>query len=342
MRVTDSAEYFAHLGRRITERLGGHAEPDLVLPGIATEVLHEVEAPPIDVLAMADWTAGQHPLPKQVNFASGFGQPPLVVFEAPGFYIEVLFWFPSRTAIHGHGFTGAFRVLDGYSIQVEYRFEEESAPEEAVRHGRVVPQSVEMIARGKICPILREDEFIHTVAHMGNPSLTLVARSHGNARELQQFTYYRCGFAHLSHHQKQSVARQIDVFDALFKARPDAFLPRLVDFLSACDRATFFKVLKELPFRLSLPVFSTRIQPGLRERFGSSHALELAALDEVVRSHSLWGMMRLIREPRKQLLLALGELFPDQAFRDDLICRSLQVPDVGPVLEEWQEIAERA
>ena len=113
----------------MASRLGDRPDPDSVFAEIATDVLRAVPAPPIDVLGMADWTAQQRPLPKQVNFNSGFGQPPLVVFEAPGFYIEVLSWFPSRTSIHGHGFTGAFRVLDGYSLQVGYRFEEESAPE---------------------------------------------------------------------------------------------------------------------------------------------------------------------------------------------------------------------
>jgi hypothetical protein len=340
--LTDSADYFQTLGRVMGERLGAHPAPDDVFADIATSVLHEIDAPKIDVLAMADWAAVQRPLPKQVNFASGFGQPPLVVFEAPGFYIEVLFWFPSKTSIHGHGFTGAFRVLDGYSVQVEYRFEQTEAPDEAVRLGRVVPQGIEMIAQGRICPILQEDEFIHTVAHMGNPSLTLVARTPGNAKELQQFTYFRCGYAHLSHHQRQSVARHVDVLDALFKARPDQFLGRLIDFLAASDSAMFFKVVRELPFRLTLPVFSARILPGLRQRFGQSHPFELAALDEVIRSHGLWGMMALMKEPRKQLLLALSELFPDPQVRDDLICRSFNVTDAGPVLEDWLQIAERA
>jgi hypothetical protein len=337
--MSDTADYFLTIGRKMQEQLGNHTNPDQVFADIATAVLHDVPAPTIDVLAMADWTSRQRPLPRQVNFASGFGQPPLVVFETPGFYIEVLFWFPSRTSIHGHAFTGAFRVLDGCSIQVEYRFEQTSAPEEAVRLGRVVPQSIEMIAQGRICPILEEDDFIHTVAHLGNPSLTLVARTHGNTRELHQFTYFRCGFAHLSHHHKQAVARQTDVLAALHRARPDAFVARLIEFLSAADTTTFFKVLSQLFFRLTLPVFSTQVLPAVRERFGSTHAPMLAALDETIRNHGVWGMTAFVKEPRKQLLLALSELFTDQQERDALICRSYNVTDAKPVLDEWLDIA---
>ena len=58
--------------------------PDMVFADIATNALNAVAAPAIDVVAMADWAAERQTLPKQVNFRSGFGQPPLVVFEAPG------------------------------------------------------------------------------------------------------------------------------------------------------------------------------------------------------------------------------------------------------------------
>ncbi|MEQ2008558.1 MAG: hypothetical protein ABMA26_17400 [Limisphaerales bacterium] len=339
--MSDTADYFQTIGRKMAAQLGEHPDPDAVFANIATEVLREVSAPQIDVLAMADWAAQQRPLPKQVNFNSGFGQPPLVVFEAPGFYIEVLFWFPSRTSIHGHGFTGAFRVLDGYSLQVEYRFQEESAPEAGIRLGKVVARGIEMIAPGKICPILGRDDFIHSVAHMGNPSLTLVARTHGN-KELQQFTFLRSGFAHISHQHKQSIARQVDVLEAVFKARPEAFMGRVTDFLAGSDSVTCFKVLSQLQARLTLPVFSRQVLPTIRERFGVSRARVLAALDDVMRTNGLWGMISGFKEPRKQLMLVLGELFPDEEERDALICQSLGVPDAGPVLEEWFQIAEQA
>ena len=340
--MSDTADYFQTIGRRMQEQLGNHTDPALVFADIATAVLDEVPAPRIDVLAMADWLTQQRPLPRQVNFGSGFGQPPLVVFETPGFYIEVLFWFPSRTAIHGHGFTGGFRVLDGYSIQVEYRFEETSAPEEAVRLGRVVPRSIEMITQGKVCPIHREDDFIHTVAHMGNPSLTLVARTHQDNKALPQFTYYRCGFAHLSDRHKQASARQTEVLAALFRARPDAFVGKLIEFLSTADMTTFFRVLDQLLVRLPLPVFSKQVLPDIRERFGATHAPMLAALDENMHSHGIWGMTSFTKEPRKQLLLVLSELFPEQQERDSLICQSFNVSDAKPVLDEWLEIADRA
>lgn len=339
--MTSVSDYFQTLGQTMADRLGDQPEPDSVFAAIATDVLRGVPAPAVDVLAMADWAAQQRPLPRQVNFKGGFGQPPLVVFVAPGFYLEVLFWFPSRTGIHGHGFTGAFRVLNGCSVQVEYRFLEESAPEEGLRLGKLVPQGIEMIAPGKICSILGRDDFIHCVAHLGNPSLTLVARTYGS-KDLRQFAFHRCGFALRAKYQQQTVERQAAVLAAVFKARPEAFLERVVAYLAASDRATFYSVLSELKSLLTLPVFTKQVLPAVRERFGISHAPALAALEEDVRSNGIWGLIGRLKDPRQQLRLALTELFPDEQERDALICQSLGVAEAKPVLEEWLRIAERA
>ncbi|MEN9575817.1 MAG: hypothetical protein RL514_3672 [Verrucomicrobiota bacterium] len=335
------SDYFQTLGQTMASQLGDHPEPDSVFAAIATDVLSAVPAPPIDVLAMADWAGQQDPLPKQVNFKSGFGQPPLVVFVAPGFYIEVLFWFPSRTGIHGHGFTGAFRVLNGCSVQVEYRFLEESAPEEGLRLGKLVAQGIEMVAPGKVCSILGRDDFIHCVAHLGNPSLTLVARTYGS-KDLRQFSFHRCGFALRAKYQQQTMERQAAVLAAVFKARPAAFRERLLAYLAATDCAACYAVLSELKSLLAFPVFTKQVLPAVRERFGATHAPALAALDEDVRSNGIWGLIGKLNDPRQQLQHALTELFPDERERDALICQSLGVADAQPVLAEWLRIAEQS
>ena len=306
---------------------------------IAAGVLNAVPAPPIDVLAMADWAAAQKPLPRQVNFTSSFGQPALVVFEAPGFYIEVLVWFPSRTGIHGHGFTGAFRVLDGCSLQVEYRFEEASTPEPGVRYGRLDPRDLAMIAPGTVCPIEDRDEFIHTVVHLGRPSLTLVARTLGREVATQQYSFYRCGFAHLPGHHDQATIRQADVLAAVFRARPAEFTGRLLRFLRDADTITYVEVLQRLLNKLGAPAFSRHALDGLRKEFGETRAPAMAVLEENVRRDTLWELIRRLDDPRKQVMLALNELFPDEAERDRVICRTRGVLTAQPVIEEWVRIA---
>ncbi len=317
------------------ERLGPH-HPGVpaAFPDIATAVLREVPRPAIDVVAMTDWAASQRTLPKQVNFQSSFGEPPLVVYETPEFYLEVLFWFPSRTEIHGHGFTGAFQVLDGYSLQAEYEFVQDAAPEEGLRLGRVIPRTLELITPGKVCTISGDEAFIHCVAHMGNPSLTLVARTYGSP-EFTQFSYYRCGLAVRPHWHNRSLIRQAEVFRALLRSRPDLFHDRLMDFLGRTGRLGFFHLLDQLRTRLKLDVFTKQVLAPVRARYSAGHAQELAALDEETRSSALWAMLNATPDPRRRLLLALNELLPDPAEQDAVISRSHGGAPAGQVIEQW-------
>jgi hypothetical protein len=46
---------------------------------------------------------------------SPFGEPELVVYSHPRFYIQLLFWMDGTTAIHQLEFSGAFHVMLGSS-----------------------------------------------------------------------------------------------------------------------------------------------------------------------------------------------------------------------------------
>jgi len=331
----DAAHYFQTIGNLILYRLEKHrADVGAVFAEISTGVLQELPVTAMDVTVMADWTMSQDRLPKQVNFQAGFGEPPLVVFETPEFYIEVLFWFPSRTAIHGHGFTGAFRVLDGYSVQVEYEFAQEAAPEAGVRFGRILPVQVELIAPGKVCTIGSNEAFVHTVAHMGNPSLTLVARTHGSP-EFEQYSYHRSGLATRASLHRRTIVRQAEVFRALSRGRPEAFLPRLIQFLERSGIFVFFHLLDELRLRMPLEFFSREVMRPVRERFHYTRVKELAALDEEIRLSATWAMIKATPDPRRRLLLALNEIMPDQVEHDAVISRSNGGRAAGDVIEEW-------
>ena len=114
-------EYFEKIGSELVRRW----EPE-TFHEAAHDVLAEYEPPEdFSFASLTQWAVNREELPNQVNFHSGFGAPPLVVYadEENRFYAEILVWFPSRTAIHGHGFSGAFRVLEGYSIQGRYFYD---------------------------------------------------------------------------------------------------------------------------------------------------------------------------------------------------------------------------
>ena len=106
------------------------------------------------------WLMKGHDVPGQN--ASDFGQPPINVYVSNGFYIQVLFWLDSTTAIHEHSFSGAFGVLSGSSVQSTYSFETEQAPSERLIVGHTRFLSSELLYRGVPArPDTRERPFAH-------------------------------------------------------------------------------------------------------------------------------------------------------------------------------------
>ena len=114
--------FLTELGRRVYARW---LEADFSLvafPEIAKTTMEE--QPPSEQVALADLIrefllSDEQPY----QSASGFGQPELIVYDCPKFYIQLLFWLDGTTDIHQHEFSGAFHVMAGSSIHSEYVFE---------------------------------------------------------------------------------------------------------------------------------------------------------------------------------------------------------------------------
>src|SRR6476660_9072705 len=72
-----------------------------------------------------------------VQTDSPFGEPELVVYSHPRFYIQLLFWMDGTTEIHQHEFSGAFHVMHGSSIHAQYVFERAKSVTPYLRVGDV-------------------------------------------------------------------------------------------------------------------------------------------------------------------------------------------------------------
>lgn len=308
---------------------------------IATQVLRDNPAPSVTANGIADWMIEEGSLPEQVNFYSGFGEPPLVVYAAEDFYIEVLFWFPGPTSIHGHGFTGAFVVLDGFSIQVEYEFAEREREGESVRLGRLTPRSLEFIAPGKVCAILGGEGFIHTVTHLGNPSLTLVARTFSDGKR-PQFRYHRSGFAVLSGVRRPLVTRQAEVLAAVHAATPGEFPAKLLRLLDGVDDGHFYSVLEALLGLLRVPVYTKEVAPLVEGRYAETRREVMAALRERVRTRSMWAAARAFPSVAAQVQCALADLFPEATEREAMMRRAYGAGSLKELPEPWKSLVDAA
>lgn len=328
-------EYWKALGGRLETAVAGWESME-DFSGVATEALTALPAPRMSAADITEWMIEAGKVPQQVNYYSGFGDPPLVVYATPKFYIEALFWFPSSTAIHGHAFTGAFVVLDGFSIETRYLYHPEREIEDGVLQGRLEPREIEFIGPGKVCSILGADRYVHAVAHMGNPSITLVVRTFGS-RVHRQYRYHRTGLATDSNLNKMEIPRQAAVLLAVRRAAPASFLPTLERFLRNVTVHTFHGVLEVLMRSLPAAEFRDQLLPFLTERFDTTHAEVLAATRELFRGRSLWAGLRQMPSAHGELSVAMAEFFPNPTERDALL-RQCYGENFQQLPMKWREM----
>lgn len=299
--------YFQTLGAELERRTGDATADGEGFAKAATAVLAEVGPPqPVDARAMAEWIASGDALPRQVNFKTGFGEPPLAVYVARNFYLEVLFWFPNCTDIHGHGFSGAFRVLDGYSLQTTYAFVENERWHEGLRRGELKLRNLELLVPGEVCDIRASEAFVHCVAHMGFPSLTLVARNFGESG-VTQFRYFRCGLAYAAHHRRQEQTRRLDVLLALARRDPAEAVRQLKILLERQDPFDRFVTCLKLAERgdASLSIESLA---WAETKWPEATALVRQAHAEAVRGARIFEGLARLPDAQSQMIGALGAL----------------------------------
>jgi hypothetical protein len=180
--------FFVDLGRRVRKQWQAVDFSLAAFPGIAQTALEE--NPPATQVDLTDLTRSflrddEQPL----QTASGFGQPELVVYDDPRFYIQLLFWLDGTTQIHQHEFSGAFHVLAGSSLHAEFAFANVRPVTAHFRLGDLQLTGTELLETGRTVPITSGAASIHSLFHLETPSVTVVVRTHSDPGTGPQFTY---------------------------------------------------------------------------------------------------------------------------------------------------------
>ncbi len=180
--------FFVDLGRRVRERWQAADFSLAAFPGIAQAALEEQPpAKQVDLTALTRSFLREDEQPFQT--ASGFGQPELVLFDDPRFYIQLLFWLDGTTHIHQHEFSGAFHVLAGSSLHAEFGFANVRPISAHFRLGDLRLTGTELLETGRTMPITSGGASIHSLFHLETPSVTVVVRTHSDPGTGPQFTY---------------------------------------------------------------------------------------------------------------------------------------------------------
>jgi hypothetical protein len=240
-------ELFHQLGAEIEELWRGRNFNEDEFPAIAAAALKRADLPSkISAWDVVDWSLKQTELPSQKDLYGKFGDPPITVYSAPRFYIDLYFWFEGTTAIHQHGFCGAFQVLLGSSIHSWYEFERRLGVNIFTEIGDMSLKVCELLDVGAVQEIRAGRQYIHSLFHLDYPSATIVVRTEKSPLYLPQFSYEKPYLAIDPFFEESNTTKKLQMMSALFRAgRPDAD-EQAMALLERSDLQTSYMILAQL------------------------------------------------------------------------------------------------
>jgi hypothetical protein len=240
-------ERFQTLGREIEDIWRDANYDEEKFPAIAAEALLSAELPSkVTAWQVIEWTLAQRELPPQKDPAGNFGDPPITLFVSPRFYIDVYFWLEGTTAIHQHGFCGAFQVLHGSSIHSWYDFTPHERINTFTETGEMSLKVCELFSVGDVQQIYAGRRYIHSLFHLDQPSATIVVRTEKSPMYLPQYSYEKPGLAIDPFFDHQTTTRKLQSLAALYKIdHPDAEAETM-KLLASSDFQTTFRILESV------------------------------------------------------------------------------------------------
>ena len=240
-------ELFKKLGDEI-EHLWRDANYDeLKLPEIAKAKLVEHDLPskvtPWDVL---EWAMAMPELPPQADPHANFGDPPITVYSGARFHIDVYYWFTGTTAIHQHGFSGAFQVLAGSSIHSWYEFTPDDYVNVFMEYGRMDLKLCEILHVGDVQEINAGRRYIHSLFHLDDPSVTIVVRTRKSPMFLPQYSYHKPHLALDPFYVQDSMTKKVQSMGAMLKAKRPNADEKIGEMLANSDIQQTFHLLQNL------------------------------------------------------------------------------------------------
>jgi hypothetical protein len=328
--------FFKELGDAVRERWKRENFALAAFPEIARAALEE--RPParhVDLAAlMRDFLLSDEQ-PFQTD--SDFGEPELVAYSHPRFYIQLLFWMDGTTAIHQHEFSGAFHVTHGSSIHAHYAFERAQPVTPHLRVGDLRMTKIELLEAGRTVPIVSGHQTIHSLFHLDSPSVTVVVRTQHDPGTGPQFSYLPPHVAFDPQSGDKLTARRLQLLDVLNRAEDPAYADLVSEMVTELDFERGFSVLRHCVADLRDlgqwdPVLRT-----FERKHGALAAGVGATLKEDLRRDVIKSMRGTIVEPEHRFFLALLMNVPT---RDDLLALVAQrFPDEAPdaIVLRWVE-----
>ncbi len=240
-------EIFDRIGQEIEDVWRGENYDEALLPSISADALRRAEIPSkTTVWEMVEWALSERELPRQRDLHANFGDPPVTVFSAPRFHIDVYFWFNGTTSIHQHSFCGAFQVMHGSSIHSWYEFDCEKKVNTFTEIGTMKLKKCELLSVGDVQEILAGKEYIHSLFHLDHPSATIVVRTDRSPLHLPQYNYHKPKLAIDPFFEQETVTKKKQLASALVRAKHPEADRLIAGLIVDSDLQTTFELLSSL------------------------------------------------------------------------------------------------
>jgi len=335
--------FFKEMGTAILGRWKRENFSLATFPEIAVAALER--RPPsrhVDLAAfMRDFLMGDDQ-PFQTD--SPFGEPEIVAYSHPRFYIQLLFWLEGTTAIHQHEFSGAFHVMHGSSIHAEYAFERARSVTPYLKVGDVKMKKIELLETGRTVPIVSGPGAIHSLFHLDSPSVTVVVRTQHDPGTGPQFNYLPPHVAFDPHHGDLLTARRTQLLGVLERVEDPGYGEIVAGMIADLDFERGFHVLRHAMEHLQELGEWGGVIKAFEKKHGSIATGVEETLEEEVRRGVIKGMRGSITEPEHRFFLALLMNVPARA--DLLKLVGKRFPGEAPIEtvlrwgEELMEVSE--
>jgi hypothetical protein len=322
--------YFQNLGERIEREWHAQSYSEEIFPELVLDLLlRDPPAEGVEVAEIIDWIFGPSQEFRQPNNSDLFGEPPVMLFQAPRFYIEALFWLSGTTDIHEHAFSGVFTVLTGSSIHSHWRFAPERVINSRMVCGRLERVATEILRPGGMRPIRAGDRLIHQLFHLELPSVTIVIRTYGDRNHLPQYRYLPPGLAIDPEDRDGLRMRRLIFLDGMVRGQLGGLREYACRLVKNGDLETLCHAFSALTRRKADREFLAELYDLARQRHGEVVDLFRQVCEGERRTRIVIALRSKVTDPTARFLLALLMLMPDR----DAIFETLrlQFPGVEPL-----------
>jgi hypothetical protein len=305
--VSDDIAYCQQLGNKLVAAWSrAHFDIDRI-SAIAVDLLDQEEpSRHIDPGRVIEWLAHTPGVPYQPDVNSRFGEPAVTMFWHPLFRLDLLYWVDGTTAIHEHGFSGAFTLLAGSSVQSVFKFDVTNRINERLLLGNLRLAECQLLRPGHIEPILFGPQLIHSVFHLDKPSVTLVVRTNSLPRGGAQYQYLPPHVAIDPFFVDQTMKRKLAAFRFLRAVQPESSEATVSNALEQADFLACFQLLQqEFTLRHLNAERWCRLVDIIRRRFGEWSQMIETVYSEAERRDLIVALRKRVQVPEHRLFLAL-------------------------------------